>query len=471
MGQAHDELVVCNGIDGVTGRYAVAPQSIASIAERARSRTIHAPALALKSPRAVLSPTDLGRLRDLRHAGWAAVFPAGTPDAVKAALEPLLARRREQAGSRFKILDYEPAADTFRRWLERHDVGPGDGDYDRVPLYLLLVGAPGSIPFEVQYLLDLEHAVGRVAFDTAAEYAAYARSVVEYERAQEVLAGREIVYWSPAHEGDAATALSSEQLVRPLVHGDPGAHEPPPAAAAGFRATSFEGFAATKRALVEALHRPAGELPPAVIFTASHGVAWPCGHQRQAAAQGALLAQDWTMFDEVMPEHYLVAGDVSDTARVRGLVAFMFACFGAGTPEWDGFGDARTGAAEQLADLPFVAALPRRLLAHPNGGALAVIGHVDRAWGFSILSPRGRRRIGPFRAAVETILRGHPVGLATGDFSVRHATLAAWLAQTIGGREAPTDRELASAWLEHNDAQSYVLIGDPAVRLSKAALF
>ena len=89
------------------------------------------------------------------------------------------------------------------------------------------------------------------------------------------------------------------------------------------------------------------------------------------------------------PEHYLSAADVSDDASVGGMIAFFFACFGAGTPNLDQFrkdpNDAST--AVKLAEQPFVAALPRRLLAHPNGGALAVIGHVDRAWSFSIRPP------------------------------------------------------------------------------------
>jgi len=66
-----------------------------------------------------------------------------------------------------------------------------------------------------------------------------------------------------------------------------------------------------------------------------------------------------------------------------------------------------------------VAALPKRLLSHPNG-PIAFIGHVDAAWmhGFvdnpdhpDILD-RWHRRIEPFVSALNSLLEVQPVGLA-----------------------------------------------------------
>ena len=129
------------------------------------------------------------------------------------------------------------------------------------------------------------------------------------------------------------------------------------------------------------------------------------------------------------------------------------------------------GEAPPLAPSPFVAALPQRLLGHPNGSALAVIGHVDRAWGCSIKTPNvSDAQIGTFRNTIGNVLTGMPVGHAvSGAFGARFAVLSTALASATspsapaGGRLS--DRELVLHWLERNDAQNYVVIGDPAARV------
>lgn len=466
---SEDDLVVCNGIDGATGGYAVAPIPLGTLAGIARRQMkLESGATRSGTTRSVdFDPSLMTAITDLGEMGWGVIFAKGVAPEVQSALRPLLARREAEAGPLFKVFEFDPASDSLRTWLARHDAPPGDHDWDRVPFYLLIVGSPSAIPFEFQYLLDIGYAVGRLSFDTAAEYATYARSLVAYEEAREALAAREIVYWGPRHDGDRATALSSEHLLAPLARGS--GSKKPVAEVRRFRASLRAEADGTKANLLEALHRPADQLPPAVLFTASHGVGWPSEDARHRTSQGALLCQEWKLFDPVEPRHYVDRADIDDSARVHGLFAFTFACFSAGTPAVDNFRKTRSEPAERIAEQPFVAPLPQRLLAHPGGAALAVVGHVDRAWGCSIKPSRARPRIEPFRACIDRVLRGLPVGLATTDFSRRYAILSADLLANLDGRDATRgaspDRDLASAWIERNDAQNYVILGDPAARL------
>jgi hypothetical protein len=195
------------------------------------------------------------------------------------------------------------------------------------------------------------------------------------------------------------------------------------------------------------------------------------GKPNQQAVQGALLCQDWPGFGRIDPDYYFAATDVADDANVRGVVAFFFACFGGGTPRTDQFilDPAKLGTAlPPLAPAPFMAALPQRLLAHPKGGALAVIAHIDRAWGYSIQAPKMKgAQIQTFRNSLGYIMKGDPVGHAVRDqFGGHFTALSTFLSSALAPGEPPLDdRDLVTSWLERNDAQNYVTIGDPAVRL------
>jgi hypothetical protein len=90
---------------------------------------------------------------------------------------------------RRKILEYREG-DSAREWLKRHSVSQGNGTPARVPFYLLLIGSPTKIPFEFQYPLNIEYAVGRLSFDGAEPYARYALSVVQRLKERSLIAGR-----------------------------------------------------------------------------------------------------------------------------------------------------------------------------------------------------------------------------------------------------------------------------------------
>jgi hypothetical protein len=331
------------------------------------------------------------------------------------------------------------------------------------------------MPFGVTHEVDSDYCVGLLDFETPEEYAQYAKSVVEYEKAPAIRNTREAVFFGTRHPFDDATVLSADWLVTPLADGIPAngprPAEKPVAAQLGFRQRKFLDDAATRQTLLQLLGGAVAT--PSLLFTASHGMVWPNGDAQQFKAQGALLCQDWPGFGSIGPQQFVAGADVPDTARLHGLITFHFACFGGGTPREDLYVFERDQPPPPIAPRPFTAALPRRLLAHPGGGALACVAHIERGWGSSITGIAASPQIRQFQRAIAQVLVGKPVGIAVQEFNDLSATLSDSLSGLLGKafQGIPIDDvALASTWMQRNDAAGFVLLGDPAVRLRVADL-
>lgn len=401
--------------------------------------------------------------RDLAKAGWGIIFAAADPEAeaIHRALTDLIDWRQKEAGREeshfFRVLlgeDGYQEGETNRSFLSRHRVGPGAADPHFMPYYLLLVGSPERIPYSFQYQLDVEYAVGRIAFDTIAEYRHYAENVVSAEQST-MRPSRRAVFFGPRHPGDRPTDLSAGHLVRPLA-------KKLSTLTSGWRFKTLIQKKATKARLTSLL---GGDETPALLLTAGHGVLFRPEDPRQATTQGALVCQGWPGRGAVQPDWYFSAADVPAKARLEGLIVFNFACFSAGTPTIDDFSLAC--GAPPMAKRPFLSRLPQRLLGQ-KGGALAVIGHVERAWECSISWPGVGGWIQAFEEAFRQLLEGYPVGAAMEVFGKRYAELSCDLNAHLQEerRGGKVDSELlAGLWTWCNDARNYAVVGDPAVRL------
>lgn len=466
-----EDRLFFNGINGATGEYGVPPMSDE---ELAHFLTQAAPPenqrelrhLSQRSGRRMLRAIEGVDPTRLDEAGWGVIFARNTDPEIREALEPLLDLRHSQAQDRFRVYagdgGYLPG-ESKASFLGRHGAGPGPADPKVVPYYLLLVGGPEAIPFRFQSQLDVQYAVGRIHFETAVEYAIYAATVVASESGELEL-DRRATFFAPRNADDPATRASVRDLVEPLAR-TVGEKHP------AWRISRAAGDEATKSRLSEML---GGPKTPALLFTASHGLELPATDTRQLQHQGALLCQDWpgpkAWHGAIPQDHYFAADDLTSDARLAGLISFHFACFGAGTPPRDESSqaliDERLGT---LARHPFLASLPQRLLSHPAGGALAVIGQIDRAWGYSFAWQDAGPQRAVFESTLERLLQGHPVGSALEYFNQRYAELSTMLADHLqelefGSRANP--RELAGLWTANNDARGYVVLGDPAVRLN-----
>ena len=369
------------------------------------------------------------------------------------------------AGSRYKLFwgadGYRPPEQSWD-FLRRRGHAEGAVDPERVPYYLLIVGEPEEIPYRFQYLLDAQFAVGRITFDTPDEYARYARSVVQAETSGCSRPPR-AAFFGVRNAADQATQISADRLVAPLAQFFA-------QKCADWSVRSFVAAEATKARLTDVL---GGSETPRIFFSASHGAVFPCGHALQLAHQGALLCQDWPgplQHRGPIPQDFYLAGeDVADDAEVTGMVAFLFACFSGGTPQLDEFSHAGYTPPGPIAPRAFVAALPKRLLAHPRGAALAVVAHVERAWGCSFSSPGAGPQLQDFESTLTQLAAGIPVGSALEFFNDRCSQLARRLAVQIEDAKWQKNIDelaLADTWTAHNDARGYVIIGDPAVRLT-----
>ena len=273
-----------------------------------------------------------------------------------------------------------------------------------MPYYLLIVGDPETIPFRFQYQLDVQYGVGRIHFDTVEEYARYARSASCEAETTGLKQPR-----SAACSSASATAATKRPSSAPTnssgrLAGDAGGRGPRVGTADHPGGGGNQGRSSPPCS--------AGRETPAFLFTASHGMGFPKDHPLRQLPTGRLALPGLARSGGVGKTHpagllLLPATTSPPMARAHGLIAFHFACYGAGTPKLDDFAHQAIETGRNRS-----ACLPGRLPAAAAGASQRRSpGHhrsCRRAWGYSFVWSRAGQQLEAFQSTLDALLSGPP---------------------------------------------------------------
>ncbi len=419
-----------------------------------------------------------GDPNDLRAQRWGILAPAGRRgDRLLEIVAPLVAHRREQQGKAVRVYRVPANMSQAEAVQWKKTVFRPQTSLDiEVPRYQLILGDLHEVSLAVQQVQGSDGYVGRLAFDRDEDYAAYVDKLLRWERSpSHHREGRALFH--TVHDATAATRNGHRALVTPGISlvqrglergeinadridesGDPDVPDPQELLTA----------ARTDR--------------PAFLFSLSHGLGPPRAGWRDAVQQR--LAQGAMNFGH---EGNLRGEDLRDAVFMPGGVWFMLACFGAGSPpasayqhwlaELHALGQYHGDPAAVLAGIPqerpFVAAVPRAVLASSNG-PLGFIGHIDLAWSYSFSEPdpRAASRPAKFMGILRSVLKRDRLGVG---FRELHRYLDQTNDELTGiadddkasGRAPDPARRARAAhlWMLRQDLAAYVLLGDPAARL------
>jgi len=426
-------------------------------------------------------PNDLGAQR------WGVIAPQGPEgDRLLALIDPLIRLRGEQQGDRaVKVYRVPPqmSAPEAMRWKKQVFDGGADLNIE-VPRYQLILGDLDQVPLAVQQAQQSDGYVGRLAFDADDGYAAYVDKVLRHERRAAVAGGPARSLFFTVHDGTAATTAGHRTLIGPGLDVVRRRH-------ASGQYPAREILELGDRALPspDELLRAVGDGDPAVLFTLSHGEGAPRGgwrtYEEQLRRQGAM---------SFGREGHLVGDELRTRPFLPGGIWFMLACYGAGTPSTSAYRHwlAQLAAAGQFrgkpeavlsglpaaGDHPFIAALPKAVLANSDG-PLAFMGHVDLAWTYSFqeLDAGAAGRPARFMAITRSLLKRDRCGIGLRElvryFDQTNGELTAlYDEEALARSRAETPRVDAARqghlWMLRQDLSAYVLLGDPAVRLPPA---
>lgn len=426
-------------------------------------------------------PNELARQR------WGIVIPEG-PEGKRLAeiIAPLRAARKEQQGGNEPLvltapvgMSAEQAGEWWANVYNSEDIRPVNR-----PRYLLILGDANLVSWEAQQRFSSGAFVGRLAFPNDAGYEAYVHKILACERAERAGLKKVRATFHTVRDGTAATSTGHRGLMSPTLD----------AARQGvndneFPAADIIDLGEAGNLSPEDFLRAAQVREPTLLFSISHGL----GTTPEMSDVDRRRIQGAMSFGQGKK---ILAEDVANRPFLPGGAWFFFACFSAGTPSTSAYrhwlqalkeggmnvrqSDIDGVLAALAQQSSFTAALPQAVLANPDG-PLAVMGHVDLAWTFSFQDGSKKFRPSRFHNIFRGIVDHSRIGCSFFDlqrvFNDANSDITDMLDTEERFRrrnETPPDAKTrplkkAGLWMLRQDLTAYVLLGDPAARVTASA--
>lgn len=419
-------------------------------------------------------PIDLANWRDAR-VGWGLVVADDITlgDADKAngvdLAEPL--RKLVQARGNAPILRWRAGLKegrltryyTDRKAADLRLSGERGTAVWAVPHYLLIAATPEEIPWRVQYRLQLEAFVGRLALESDA-LGRYVDALLSDWSASDAQRGKPII-WAVDHGHPDITRLMRVTLADRIAK----ALEMDPQREFSLDGGHLVEARATGAELLVAL----GERRPAFVMTSSHGATFPLDDVQALRARVGV---------PVDAEHAVLDLDGIGRWHPDGCIWYAHACCSAGTAarsEFAGIVAGQSALAKTLNAIAgsgdTVAPLPQALLSTQKP-ARAFVGHVEPTFDWTLRDTATGQSLAAslrlaFYDALHSVARP-PLGLALQP----HFRAVAGLLldhgdaiEALNNHEAGSADRAVRAKLMAMDRAAMVILGDPTVRLPKPA--
>ncbi len=424
-----------------------------------------------QSRRLPAAPVPQDRWQDPK-VGWGVILPENreltraelaTAMDAPAPIRELVARRGDapvfrvgQGWQPGTLRRYAPDGSAMDIDIHAGRIGMAPG---HIPRYLLIVGSPAQIPWDVQYDLHLTYFTGRLDLDDTG-LGHYVDALLSDWQGSPVMKANTLS-WTVDHGGGDITSLMRQTIGDP-IH-DRFATDPVPELVAGARV--LRGPQATQAGLAAAIE----ERHPSLIVSTSHGDTAPLDDvDLMRRNLGLLIDADLRRLDPAL---------LSGAAAPSGAIWFAQACCSAGSSArtaYDGVLKAGTAADRIVRAVAgcgeTTAPLPRALLG-ASKPLRAFVGHVEPTFDWSLKNRKtGQYVTTSILECFHTgLFTGQPIGMALDRVRATGASFrnSRDIAEQrlLANRDESQLGDILAAKLIADDWRSIVLLGDPTCRV------